>query len=262
MSELHLGPLTLLLEENETYTVTDCATNAVEVTVPAEVNGIRVAKVADYAFEDCTLLTSVTFEEKETDGVLDELGLEEIGAHAFMGCISLARIVLPWRLDRVGWGCFHSCSALREVECNPYTYFSGYAFAHCTALTGITPLHCISEGLFSHCASLSYLPLAEGVDTISEDAFEHCDALLAITIPASVTRIEALAFRGCYDLKTATFERTECWYGSNSYRREDVEIDVSNPAENARDLAWMDFDDGEIAWYRKTRASRRKKDIM
>ncbi len=259
MSELCLGPLTLTLEKNETYTVTACEKDAVEVTVPAEVDGIRVAKVGDYAFEDCSLLASVTFEEKETDGVLDELGLAEIGAHAFMRCISLTRITLPWRLDWVGWGCFHSCTALTEVECNPYTYFSGYAFAHCTALVKITPLHCISEGLFSHCASLTYLPLAEGVDTISEDAFEHCDALLAITIPASVTRIEARALRGCYGLKTATFERTECWYGSNSYRREDVEIDVSDPVENARDLAWMDFDDGEIAWYRKTRASRRKK---
>ena len=258
MDTIDYGPLTLSLEGG-VYTVTACEEDAVEVTVPAEVNGIRVAKVGDYAFKDCLLLRSVTFEEKETDGVLDELGLEELGAHAFMDCISLARITLPWRLDRVGWGCFHSCAALKEVECNPHTFFSGYAFAHCTALTKITPLGCIYDGLFSHCASLSDLPLTEDVDTIGEDAFEHCDALERITIPAGVTRIEALAFRGCYNLKTATFERTECWYESNRYCREDIEIDVSDPAKTAHALAWMDFDDGVHAWYRKTSASRRKR---
>ena len=258
MSELCLGPLTLTMIPGETYSVTDCDKEATEVEIPVAVNGIAVTEIGDYAFRDCVLLRRVVFGEATDADYAEDRYLHEIGMHAFMGCTSLRELTLPRGLSLVGWGCFHSCTALERVECDPDTLFSSYSFAHCTALREITPLANISEGVFSHCMSLTYLPIAEGVDTISEDAFEHCEALVEITIPAYVTEIEALAFRGCYSLKKVTFERIECWYDRNSYRAEDVEIDVSDPAENAHDLAWMDFDDGEIVWYRKIRASRHK----
>lgn len=251
MSEIKYGSMTLTLIPGDTYSVTACEKEAVEVEIPAEVGGIPVTAIGDYAFRGCAHLKRVTFLEASEERQANGECLSEAGVHIFMNCTALKKLSFPPYFRTFGWGAFHSCTALEEVECHPDTYFSGHAFAHCTALRKITPLSTLSEGIFSHCAALTDLPVTDTVDEIPEDAFEHCDGLVDVVIPASVTEIGALAFRGCYELKRVTFACPGGWYGSNSYRSEDVPIDLGDPVDNARCLAWMDFDDGEIRWYKK-----------
>ena len=250
MSECRFGPLTLAPMGQEILEIIACEKDAAEVEIPAMVNGRAVKKIGDYAFRDCAALRRVSFCEPTLEELLADCGLYELGAHAFMGCSSLTEIELPWELSMVGWGCFHSCTALWRVECSPNTYFSGYAFANCRSLREITPLSSLSEGIFSHCMSLTQLPLDGECHTIDEDAFEHCEGLTEIIIPESVTRIEALAFRGCYDLKRVTFSHPDGWVFSNRYREGVAPLDLSDPERNAIALSRMDFDDGVIAWTR------------
>ena len=250
MKEVEYGPLTL--RGDDTLTIIDCEKDATRILIPAAVDGRPVVGIGDRAFENCLMLEEVDFHEDLW--LLDERF--EIGGNAFLSCISLREIELP-RTVSVGHGAFLECRALVRVVLPPGgCYVAPYGFARCSSLREITPLNLISEGVFSECTSLPYLPITEWVDEIEEDAFEHCDSLVEITIPHHVTRIEALAFRGCYNLKRVTFERPGGWYETNRYaiyEGKRFPLDLDDPAKNAHDLAYMDFDDGVRAWEKTTK---------
>lgn len=58
------------------------------------------SKIGQYAFSDCTSLTSVDF----------GLGWKEIGTQAFYGCSALKDIVLPEGIETIRYGAFLGCS--------------------------------------------------------------------------------------------------------------------------------------------------------
>ena len=254
MDTVRYEALTLTLCEDDdtpSYTVTACDKAVKEVEIPLMVNGLPVTEIGDYAFQDCKELCTVTFPELTIEAVAEGAGIRRIGDHAFMGCVFLKRMDIPATVSSVGWGCFHSCQRLKEVVAPSHTYFSGYAFAHCSALWSVTPLSTVSEGLFSHCVSLTTLPLTEDAEEIGEDGFENCAGLKRITIPASVTEIEALAFRGCENLTHVTFAAPDGWYEVSSHYDKEGRLTLDDPQKNAKWLSEMDFDDGVIAWRRR-----------
>ncbi len=246
-----IGFLTFELKNDSTeYYLMFCDKNADSVTIPLEIDGIPVTKIYDRAFEDCTRLTSITF----PDDVELQLRPEdlEIGAYAFRRCTSLESLDVPYGVTSVGWGAFYDCASLKTVVLpTKWLYVSPYAFYGCASLEAVTAINTVSEGVFSHCKSLSLFPVADGAEVISEDAFYHCYGLVDITIPESVTTIEPLAFRSCYNLKRVTFANPEGWHTYNRFKRKSYALDLSDPERNAEMLSRMDFDDGVGDW-RKT----------
>lgn len=243
----------LLMEANDAYQcyfVADCDKDAVAVEIPAVCKGVPVVGIRAEAFRDCTALRSVVFSDASKDGAWNEF---YIGDGAFSGCTALTDIVIPSGTASIGWGAFRGCHALERVQL-PDCYVEPYAFCHCEGLKEISPITNISEGVFSHCKSLSVFPVAPGTHTIGEDAFEHCYTLTEITIPASVCRIEQLAFRNCRGLKSVRFEITDGWRWKCMYdffSEEPRHLDVSDPVSNANSLANADFDDGVECWFRQ-----------
>lgn len=249
MKTRKIGLLTLKRDSGGEWSVVKCDERAVSVSIPATVDGEPVTSIRERAFADCAALEELLFPD-EVDYVMADVLSLEIGNHAFDGCVLLREIELPSLVSVVGWGAFRGCTSLERVSL-PDCYVSPYAFCECEALAEVSPLRTISEGVFSHCKSLAYLPIAKGAEVIEEEAFYHCYGLVDVTIPSSIKRIDALAFRSCYNLKRVSFECPDGWYSSSRYVEGERPIDLTSPEENAAALSRMDFDDGVRTWVRR-----------
>ena len=252
MAEIKYEKLTLEESYGE-YTVVGCDKDAESVVIPYGINGLPVVAIGAFAFENCSLLRSVEFEDIPEEKIIEGfLGVKEIGDSAFSDCVALEKINLPYSVGFIGRSAFADCRSLEEVTFEEMTYVSPYAFYRCKALKTVTPFDfSVSEGVFSYCESLEKFPVTEGAESIDEDAFEHCDSLTKIVIPKSVRCIEQLAFRGCKSLDEVKFAADDGWWVRFRYiDSEKHEIDVTDPKKNARSLRGMDFDDGVVNWTR------------
>ncbi len=252
MKTVKYEKLTLTYDENyNIFTVTECEKDAENVVIPKSVNGVYISAIDDRAFSGCTKLVSVKFPfYEESDYGRDDL-LTVIGANAFLDCIKLENIILPETVTEIGRGAFYNCKNLKSILFADNVFADAYAFYHCKSLIEVPNLNVLTEGVFSHCLSLKYAPMADDVDEIQEDAFEHCESLTEVTIPATVTRIESEAFSNCYELKRVYFKQPEGWVWHCVYNDMEYPLDLSNPEKNADALSKMDFDDGVSAWYVK-----------
>ena len=159
-----------------------------EVTVPAEINGLPVAKIEAGAFKYNAKVTEITLPDSVT----------EIGQEAFKSCFQLKSVVLPKNLTSIADNTFQESRKL-------------------ASLTVPEQVKSIGELAFAQCLSLADLTLPEGLETVGEDAFLNTPWMDAqreknpfviinhvlidgkackgdITIPADVTAIGAGAF--------------------------------------------------------------------
>ncbi|MBQ7277255.1 MAG: leucine-rich repeat domain-containing protein, partial [Bacilli bacterium] len=94
----------------------------------------NVTSIADSAFQYCTNLESITFENNST--------LSNIGSNAFYGCTSLESITIPSTVTNIGAYAFYGCTSLEEVEIlkvqSPITNLGLNAFDNCSSNLTIT----------------------------------------------------------------------------------------------------------------------------
>ncbi len=141
--------------------------------IPAEIDGIPVVAIADYAFVGSRSVTGI--------GPLPDT-IKLIGKKAFCDCTELeGEIVLPSELVTI----------------------DEYAFSN-TALGGTlyvpSSVREIGKGAFKS-SSISSLIMDEGIESIGEEAFAYDLALSGdIYIPASVKSIDGTAFDHCHGL--------------------------------------------------------------
>ena len=128
--------------------------------------------IGDYAFSDCSSLTSLTLPSSVTS----------IGGHAFEKCSGLTSLTLPSSVTSIGEFAFRYCSGLTSLTIpSGVTTIDYYAFADCRGLTSLT--------------------LPSSVTSIDRSAFEGCSGLTSLTLPSSVTEIDRSAFERCNNLK-------------------------------------------------------------
>ncbi|WP_321437231.1 leucine-rich repeat domain-containing protein [uncultured Bacteroides sp.] len=104
-----------------------------------------VTSIGDYAFYNCTGLTSVTIGN----------GVISIGDYAFYACTGLTSITIP----------------------NSVTFIGNYAFAYCQYLTSITIPNSVTtiwNSAFSGCTRLTSVTIGNGVISIGDYAFADC----------------------------------------------------------------------------------------
>ena len=113
-----------------------------------------VTSIGDYAFEDCSGLTSIEIPNSVTS----------IGSQAFYGCDGLTSIEIPNSVTSIGRGAFFGCSGLTSIVIpNSVTSIGIGAFEDCSGLTSVTikketPLP-IEESTFSNRANATlYVP--------------------------------------------------------------------------------------------------------
>lgn len=220
-----------------------------DLYIPEEINGKSVAHIANAAFLNQTGLESISI----------PAGVTFIGANAFQGCTSLQSITFEEGslLTTIGNGAFYGCSALFNVTLPEYvTAIGANTFENCTALgtvhfhensrlesignsafsgsnlvlsmtipAGVTTiganayqnatlgtlsfesgsqLTSIGNAAFAGCETMTYMTLPTGLESIGYDVFSGCIELMSVAIPDSVTSIGGNAFAGCTNLTIYT----------------------------------------------------------
>ena len=66
-------------------TITDCDSSATEVVIPNEIESLPVTRIGDYAFYQCSSLTSIDIPS----------GVTSIGEDAFNNCSDLTSVDMP-----------------------------------------------------------------------------------------------------------------------------------------------------------------------
>ena len=138
--------------------------------------------IGDYAFENCTGLTSIALPKT----------IKTIGAGAFYNCSALTSIVIPKGVKHIEHNTFKNCSFLARVLLpEGLTDIGHSAFQGCKSLVSINipqTLQRIGDCAFLNCYMLKDVYLSEGVTDIGGNAFNNCRSLTSITIPNSVVR--------------------------------------------------------------------------
>jgi hypothetical protein len=94
------------------------------VTIPNSVTSI-----GDYAFRNCTGLTSIEIPNSVTT----------VGNYAFQGCSNLTSVEIPNSVINIGFSAFRDCSSLTSIEIpKSVTSIGQDAFEYCTGLTSVT----------------------------------------------------------------------------------------------------------------------------
>ena len=148
-------------------------------------------KLGDFAFGDCSSLTSLTIPSSVTS----------IGDGAFSGCSGLTSLTIPSGVTSIGDYAFYGCSGLTSLTIpSSVTEIGESAFQGCSGLTSLTipsSVTSIGKYAFSGCSGLTSLTLPSSVTEIGTAAFEGCSGLTSMIIPSGVTAIGNDAFYGC-----------------------------------------------------------------
>ena len=183
---------------NKAYTYSSNLSNIFGSQVTKYIIGDNVKGIGEYAFYECSPLTSVTIPNS----------VKSIGQYAFEGCSSLTSVTIPNGVTSIGYGAFYECSSLTSVTIgNSVKSIGLYAFRGCSSLTSVTignSVTWIGDEAFYGCSSLTSVTIPNSVTIIGDKAFYDCSSLASVTIPNSVTSIGEYAFRGCSSLTSVT----------------------------------------------------------
>ncbi len=208
-----------------------------------EANITSATKINDYAFQNCSSLTSVTIGN----------GVTSIGELAFKSCSSLTSVVIPDSVTSIGSSAFYNCSKLAEVTIgNGVTEIGESAFEECWELTSVyitdlaawcdiafknsasNPLS-VAKNSYSRSLYLNNEPVTELVipDTatkINAYAFYKCNSLTSVSVGSGVTSIEANAFKGCYRLITVVIGDSVASIGVNAFNNCNMLTSITIPS--------------------------------
>ena len=177
------------------------------------------SSIGDYAFQNCTSLTSVTIGDSVTT----------IGDYAFNGCYKLVEVYNKSSLnitkgsEDYGYVGYYALNVYTEeggskltTDEDGYIIYTngankilvGYVGDQ-TELTIPDDITAINRYAFGGCTSLISITIPDSVRSIGEGAFSGCDELTTVTIPDSVTSIGDYAFYNCSGLTTVFYAGTE-----------------------------------------------------
>lgn len=181
---------------------TEETSNYKPMIIAAEV-GSKCTGIGNYAFENCSGLTSITIPNSST-----EYSVTRIGSYAFNGCYALPSVTIPDCVTSIEVGAFYGCSGLTSVTIGSgVTSIGNYVFCNCRGLTSIEipdGVTSIGKYTFESCFGLTSVSIGSGVTSIGQSAFYGCRSLSSITIPDSVTSVGNGAFQYCDGLASVT----------------------------------------------------------
>lgn len=195
--------------------------------IPYTLTTVRVRndlrKVSDYAFYNCTSLSSI-----ELTGNISELGYA-----AFQGCVNLGHLTTPNAFyTKVPDYAFYNCQTLDvlykdrvnyfipntvkiignyaftgtsvyEIDFTQFEKIGSYAFARCLQLTevNVTPnVKSIGDNMFDGCSNLERATLSSGL--VSNYLFKNCTKLNEINLEGVTNDIPDGFFYNCQSLTT------------------------------------------------------------
>lgn len=171
------GDLTYTIYNDGTVSITDCNENAVEVTIPKEIENLPVTSILNYAFDNCTLLEKISFEG----------ALPEMPYYAFSDCTNLKKLNIS-KLEH--W--------LDGGDMENYYIFSGSLFDNDWELS-------INNQIVKN------LVIPESVTNL-DALFYNCKSIEQITFEGEIPRVyNKKTFQGCTNLKRIDVPSLEAW---------------------------------------------------
>ena len=157
--------------------------------------------------------------------------VHSIGDWAFYDCTSLTSITIPNSVTSIGENAFEDCRGLTSVIINSDTIVSANR-DHNTSLESIfgsqvteyiigDDVHSIGDwAFFSYTGTglTTSITIGNSVTNIGNCAFFGCTGLTSITIPNSVTSIGNSAFYGCTGLTSITIPNSVTSIGNGAFR--------------------------------------------
>jgi hypothetical protein len=159
-----------------------------------------VTSIEDWAFYNCSILTSVTI----ANSVIS------IGNDAFYNCGSLTYISIGNSLTYIGYDAFYNCSSLNTLNFNAI---------NCNDFYNLSP--------FFDCP-ITTINIGDSVQRIPNRFAKELSSLTSVNIGNNVTSIGNKAFEGCSSLQNITCLATQPPTLENSY----VFPDISNTTLN------------------------------
>ena len=201
---LRYGSYQYVLLEDGTAEIRKYRGGEANLTIPDQLNGVKVTAIGNEAFWLCSSLTSVSIPDSVTTA----------SANPFVCCTNLSDVkvspdhpalavidgVLFSKQDkRLVW---YPMTASAKAYAIPQgiNIIGDYAFSFCSSLVSVTipdSVTAIGDYAFFRCSSLASVSIPDSVTEIGDFAFDDCSSLASVTIPDSVTAIGDYAFSGC-----------------------------------------------------------------
>ena len=203
---------------------------------------IPVKFICEYAFEDCSSLSSVVIPSSVTS----------IAKGAFKGCKSLSSINIPDSVTSIGDGAFKDCESLTSINLPESVVSIGEsAFEDCKNLSSINipnSVTSIGENAFEDCESLTSISIPNGVTSIETGTFDGCVSLTSISIPSSVTSIRIAAFAACKSLTSINIPSSvfSIWSRAFAYCNSLTSITIPKSVTSIDSEAFRDCDSATI----------------
>lgn len=129
----------------------------------------------------------------------------EVGNSVFAGAVSLKKVKLSSKTQKIGEETFMNCIWLEEIELpNSIQELGESAFTGCASLKKIalpTDIEIIPDYLFQECGALEEISIGEKMTDIGSFAFFNNLSLKKIYFPQSVSELKEFSFFGCDALR-------------------------------------------------------------
>ncbi len=195
-------------------------------------SGVRC--IADGAFRNCKLLTSVTIPDTTVtigNSAFDSCenlatiiipdSVVYIFAYAFQNCTKLSSISVGANIRRIEYYAFHNTAYENNYnKADGFFYLGNYLiYADPSVVKGKVSVRpgtlYIAERAFCDCEAVTEVVLPEGLKGIGHVAFSGCDIMTKVNIPKTVESIGGDAFIYCKKLVNVVIGDVAAWCNIN-----------------------------------------------